>query len=156
MNRGQQVLLFLSSGFYLGRLPVAPGTFGSLPGLGLWLLLSGWEWLAILLFLVLFILFAAWIAGLAAEALDCKDPGSVVIDEVAGMAITLAGIQVDWTTCVAGFILFRFFDIAKPFPIRWVDEHVEGGFGIVLDDVLAGIISNITLRIIIHLTDLIY
>ncbi|MEJ2095814.1 MAG: phosphatidylglycerophosphatase A [Deltaproteobacteria bacterium] len=155
MNRGQQVILFLSSGFYLGRLPVAPGTFGSLPGLGLWLLLSRWEWLAILFFLVIFILFAAWIAGLAAEALDCRDPGSVVIDEIAGMAITMAGIPINWTACVAGFVLFRFFDIAKPFPIRWVDQHVKGGFGIVLDDVLAGIISNIALRIIIKLIDFI-
>ena len=156
MNCGRQAALFVSSGFYLGRLPIAPGTFGSLPGLGLWFLLSKFEWVTTAVVMVLFTLFAVWVAGLSANALNCKDPSSVVIDEVAGMAVALIGIPFSWTACVLGFILFRLLDIVKPFPIDWVDEHVGGGIGIVLDDILAGLIANITLRILFQLIDIIF
>lgn len=149
MSFGKHVVLFFSTGFFLGNIPVAPGTFGSLIGLPVWFLLSRSAPLITLAFLVLFIPFSIWMADASSKILQQEDPGCIVIDEVVGMVVTLAGLQFNWTTCAAGFMLFRFLDAVKPFPIRWVDNNLRGGAGIVLDDILAGIIGNITLRIIL-------
>ena len=98
--------------------------------------------------------FAIWIAGEAEKILGEKDPGAIVIDEILGMALTLAGLPFNATTAGLGFVLFRVFDITKPFPIRFVERRFKGGTGIVLDDVVAGVIANITLRIILQLFDI--
>jgi phosphatidylglycerophosphatase A len=94
-----------------------------------------------------FIVFASWVAGEAEKVLADKDPGCIVIDEIVGMAVTFFAVEFSWTAAMAGFVLFRFFDILKPFPIRYLEKRYSGGFGVVIDDVAAGIMSNLVLRI---------
>jgi len=92
---------------------------------------------------------AVWIADVAAKTLKRKDPGCIVIDEIAGMVVTLIGLPFNLTTAVTGFILFRILDILKPYPIRILDKRVSGGLGIVADDVAAGIFANALMRILL-------
>jgi phosphatidylglycerophosphatase A len=99
---------------------------------------------------MLFIVFAVWIANDAEKLLKKKDPGCIVIDEIAGMAVTLFGLPFNLTTALIGFIIFRILDISKPFPIRALDKRVAGGVGIVIDDVAAGIFANLLLRLILN------
>ena len=100
---------------------------------------------------LLFIGLAVWVADAAEEILKAQDPGCIVIDEVAGMMMTLAGLPFDVLTVVSGFIVFRILDIVKPFPIRTAERHFSGGTGVVLDDVIAGIMGNVLLRAILTL-----
>ena len=154
MTMRKKVILFLSSGCLLGNMPFAPGSFGTLAGLPICWLLSGIDpWISFILIL-LTVPFAVWIAGEAEKILGKKDPGAIVIDEIVGMALTLAGLPFNATTAGIGFILFRVLDITKPFPIRFLERRFKGGTGIVLDDMAAGIIANITLRIILQLFDI--
>ena len=154
MTMRKKVILFLSSGCLLGNMPFAPGSFGTLAGLPICWLLSGIDpWISFILIL-LTVPFAVWIAGEAEKILGKKDPGAIVIDEIVGMALTLAGLPFNATTAGLGFILFRALDITKPFPIRFLERRFKGGTGIVLDDMAAGIIANITLRIILQLIDI--
>ena len=88
-------------------------------------------------FIIAFILFAVYIAQQTEQMLRKKDPGMIVIDEIAGLMVTLAGVPFNLKTALAGFVIFRVFDIQKPFPIRILEKKVGGGSGIVLDDVLA-------------------
>jgi len=90
-----------------------------------------------------------WVAHKAEKILGRKDPGQVVIDEVCGMAVALWGLPLTPFFAVGGFALFRLFDIIKPFPIRWFDRRIKGGVGIMLDDVIAGIFTNILLRLLL-------
>jgi phosphatidylglycerophosphatase A len=90
-----------------------------------------------------------WICGQAADKLGEHDFGGIVWDEIAGYLITLWWIPFSWLGVVLGFILFRFFDILKPWPIKWADRRVKGGFGIMLDDVLAGVLANVVLVLIL-------
>ena len=135
-------------------MPFAPGTFGTLPGLPICWLLSRIDLSITVFLIVLTIPFAIWISGKAEQILGKKDPGSIVIDEIVGMILTLAGLQFNVITVGLGFVLFRLLDITKPFPISFLEHRYKGGTGIVLDDVAAGIIANITLRIILQLIDL--
>jgi phosphatidylglycerophosphatase A len=80
-----------------------------------------------------------------------KDPGCIVIDEIAGIMVTFIGLPFNITTAVPGFLIFRLFDILKPFPIRYIERKLSGGAGVVLDDVAAGIYSNLSLRVVILL-----
>jgi phosphatidylglycerophosphatase A len=90
-----------------------------------------------------------WIAHEAEKILQTKDPGCIVIDEIAGMILTLFGLPFNMMTLILGFVLFRVLDIWKPYPIRFLDKNLSGGVGIVMDDVAAGILSNLVLRIIL-------
>ena len=99
-----------------------------------------------------FILFAMGIASAAEKIIKQRDPGQIVIDEIAGLMVTLAGLPFNLKTALAGFIIFRVFDILKPFPIRMIDRSVGGGSGIVLDDVMAGIYGNLIIRLGIYIT----
>jgi len=141
-------VLFLATGFYIGNIPWAPGTFGSIIGLALCLILAGLNLPLAIGCTVLFIAMAVWIANDAEKLLKKKDPGCIVIDEIAGMAVTFVGLPFDLTTALIGFIIFRILDILKPFPIRTLDKRVSGGVGIVIDDVVAGIFANLLLRLI--------
>ena len=135
-------------------MPFAPGTFGTLPGLPICWLLSRID-LSITVFLIfLTIPIAIWISGKAEQILGKKDPGCIVIDEIVGMIVALAGLPFNAITVGLGFVIFRLLDITKPFPISFLERRFKGGTGIVLDDVAAGIIANITLRIILQLTDM--
>jgi len=153
MNFREKAVLFLATGFYVGNIPPAPGTLGSLIGLALCFLLAGIQLPPAIILAVLFIGFAVWIAHAAEKTLKKKDPGCIVIDEVAGMVVTLIGLPFNLTTAVIGFIIFRILDILKPFPIRTLDKRLPGGIGIVADDVVAGIFANIILRVLLYISD---
>jgi phosphatidylglycerophosphatase A len=99
-----------------------------------------------MLCILFFIIFAVCIADAAEKILKQNDPGCIVIDEIAGMMVTLIGLPVSPITLVSGFIIFRILDILKPFPIRNIDKRIPGGLGVVADDVAAGIIANLLLR----------
>jgi len=130
---------FLALGFGSGLAPVAPGTFGSLVGLALHIGLS--RFLALPAYTLAVVVLAAagvWLCGRAARALGGADPGAVVWDEIVGMLVALAGMPHHWSWWLAGFLLFRVFDIAKPWPVSWADRRLSGGLGIMMDDLLAG------------------
>lgn len=143
--------MLIATGFYSGYLPKAPGTWGSLVGVLLVFLLHALS-LQIYLSVVagLFIV-GSFVAGEAEKILDNRDPGVVVIDEIVGMLITMIAVPVTPLTMALGFILFRGFDIAKPFPVNFFDQHFHGGLGIMLDDVVAGIYSLIIMQLILLL-----
>jgi phosphatidylglycerophosphatase A len=143
----RHVVMCLATGCYVGRFPIAPGTLGSLVGVLVAWGLSFLIWpLAVAATLVL--MFAAvWIAKEAERQLDRKDPGCIVIDEIVGQCITLFCLPLTFGTCAAGFFLFRLFDIAKPPPARYLERRLSGGWGVVMDDVAAGIMAHIALRL---------
>ncbi len=151
MTFGKHAVLFFSTGFYSGYIPFAPGTFGTLTALPLCYLLSlcsRGTWAVII---VAVIALAVWLADSSEKLIGRKDPGCIVIDEIAGMLVTVAGLPFNFFTVAAGFVLFRMLDIFKPFPIRTLERKIPGGAGIVVDDIAAGIMGNITLRIILYL-----
>ena len=141
--------MFLATGCYIGNLPAAPGTFGSVLGLFLCYFLSKIGFLLALFFTMAFILCAVWIAHEAEKVLQTKDPGCIVIDEIAGMILTLIGLPFNMVTIILGFAMFRGLDIWKPYPIRFLEKKLPGGVGVVMDDVAAGILSNLILRILL-------
>lgn len=149
MNFKAKAALFLATGGYVGFIRLAPGTFGSLEGLFFCYLLSGLPLPIAVVFTTTFVLLAIGVAGEAEKSLERKDPGCIVIDEIAGMMVTMIGIQFTPFTAIAAFLLFRVFDILKPPPIRTLEERLSGGAGIVMDDVAAGIASNVFLRILL-------
>jgi phosphatidylglycerophosphatase A len=153
MNFREKGVLFLSTGGFIGNIPFAPGTFGSLLGLPLCFLLSKVNLWVSVLFIVLFAALAVWVSNEAQQLIQEKDPGCIVIDEISGMMLSLAGIPFNLISVAAGFAIFRLLDIFKPFPIRAIEKKISGGAGIVLDDIAAGIISNIILRIVLFLSD---
>jgi len=139
--------MFIATGAYSGYLPKAPGTWGSMVGVGLWLGLCRLPLLTyIWVILGLFVL-GTIAAGAAEKIVDRGDPGLVVIDEIVGQLIALAAVPHHTIPVVAGFVLFRLFDIIKPFPVGWFDRHIHGGMGIMLDDVAAGLYALAILQI---------
>jgi phosphatidylglycerophosphatase A len=151
MKLKEDAVMFLATGFYIGNIPFAPGTFGSLIGLPLSFALAGVSPASAILCTLLFIFLAICIADAAEKILKQNDPGCIVIDEIAGMVVTLIGLPFNLNTVVIGFIIFRILDILKPFPIRNLDKRIPGGLGVVADDVAAGIIANLLLRIVIQI-----
>ena len=142
-----QFALFIASFGYVGFFPIAPGTAGSLAALALfafvrWIGLPAFELVTIVAVLAIGI----WSADGAERALGRKDPGPVVIDEVLGMLITLALLPVSLTGVLVGFLLFRLFDVVKPYPAGRM-EHLPGGYGIMLDDAMAGLYAHLVLRL---------
>ena len=139
-------LLFASAG-YVGMAPVAPGTWGTAVGVGLLLLvrLAADPVLeAVLLAAVLVV--GVWSATLVEQDWGSRDPGTIVIDEVAGVLIALFWIPLNWVGFLVGFVAFRVFDIAKPFPVR-AAERLPAGWGVMADDVVAGLYACVTVRI---------
>ena len=141
--------MFFATWFGTGFIPFAPGTWGSLAALpfaaGAYSL--GMVFSSLSLVVIFFL--SIPISGSASRIMKTEDPSSVVIDEVAGIFVTLFLIPVSWTGILAGFILFRIFDIIKPFPAGLIDKRIKGGAGIVLDDIMAGVYANLGLRIIL-------
>lgn len=152
MNSRQKIVLFFATGGYLGHVPIAPGTFGSLPGLLICLGMSAISLGYAILFAIVFAVVAIVIAKQAQKMIGGKDPSSIVIDEMTGMIVTLLGIPLTPFSLVLGFLVFRAFDILKPFPIRYLDQKIPGGAGIVLDDVMAGVYGNLLIRIVLWVT----
>lgn len=139
--------MFIATGAGSGYLPKAPGTWGSAVGVLLWLPLSRLE--AAPYLAVVAVLFALGVfgAGAAEKILDRPDPSIVVIDEIVGQLIALSFAPAHPAALLAGFLLFRFFDILKPFPVGWIDRHLHGGLGIMLDDVAAGLYALLVLHL---------
>ncbi len=144
-------ILFLAFGFGSGLAKKAPGTFGTLAAAPLYCLLAQTNNLIYSAVTLIATVTGCWICGKAAEKLGEHDFGGIVWDEIAGYLITLWFIPFSWTNVVLGFILFRFFDILKPWPIKIADQRVKGGFGIMLDDVLAGVFANLVLVVLVKL-----
>ena len=142
-----KAVMFLATGAYVGRIPFASGTFGSLVGLPIVYLLSLVDWRLAAILTAVLILFSVRVADLAEKQLKAKDPCCIVIDEIAGMCVAMLAIPLTLTTGIAGFFLFRIFDIIKPPPARQMETILNGGWGVVMDDVVAGIMANIVLRI---------
>lgn len=143
---------FLALGFGSGLAPKMPGTFGTVAALPLVVLLSHYASFSVYLFVTLLVsILGIWICGKAADDMGVHDDSSIVWDEVAGMLITMLAVPLNWQTLLVGFVLFRFFDILKPWPISYLDKHVDGGFGIMIDDVLAGVFAMCVLHIGLYL-----
>ena len=153
MNFGRRLILFLATGFGIGYARWAPGTFGTIVALPLCYGLTLVSLPVAIAGILSFTILAIWVAEAAERELGRKDPGCIVIDEIAGLMVTLVGLPWHVTTVVTGFLVFRIFDIIKPFPIRQIERRFKGGFGVVIDDVVAGIIGNITLRIILKIIE---
>lgn len=142
-------ILLLAFGFGSGLAKKAPGTCGTLAAVPLYLLMAQTGNLVYGVFTLLATVAGIWICGIAADKLGEHDFGGIVWDEVVGYLITLWLIPFSWLNVILGFVLFRFFDILKPWPIKIADRRVKGGFGIMLDDVLAGILANLVLRFLL-------
>jgi phosphatidylglycerophosphatase A len=142
--------MFIATGCYSGYLPKAPGTWGSLVGLALFFLLHKVSIPVYLVVTAATFLLGIFAAGEAEKIMDYKDPGLVVIDEIVGMLITMIAAPAAPLVMLLGFVLFRIFDILKPFPIRLVDQRFNGGIGIMLDDIVAGIYSLLILQLAIR------
>ena len=141
--------LFIATCGYVGYVPVAPGTAGSIAGLALYGaagLLGGTQVEIGVLAEVLAV--GVWSSAASERHLGESDPGVIVINEVAGMLITLLALQPTWGGALAGFLAFRFFDVVKPFPARWA-ERLPGGWGVMADDVIAGLYAHLVLRLLL-------
>ena len=138
----------LATGFGVGYLPICPGTFGSLAAIGVYALIIKLNILLQAGIILAIFLLGVWAANHAEIVWGRKDPGPVVIDEIVGYLITMLFIPFSLVKAVLGFFLFRAFDILKPFPIRRL-ERIPGGWGIMTDDVLAGLYAAIILRVLL-------
>jgi phosphatidylglycerophosphatase A len=142
-----RVAVFIATVAYCGYFPIAPGTVGSAAGLVVYLLVWWAQSPLVEVALILTLFLAGVWAGTTAERyFGGIDPGPIVIDEVVGMLITLAFIPVGLSGAIAGFVLFRIFDVIKPFPAGRL-ERLHGGFGVMADDAMAAIYANVSLRI---------
>ena len=155
MNFKDNSVILLATGYYVRKIPVAPGTAGSLLGILGCLVLSKIQLSLAVLAEVIIIFLAIRIAADAEKILKTTDPGCIVIDEIAGMMVVLLGLPFNWATVAVGFIFFRLLDILKPFPIGHLERRFSGGVGVVIDDVAAGIIANLALRLALIIKDMI-
>ena len=154
MTWAERFIVFCGVGFGSGLAPKAPGTFGSA-----FALLFIPIWLAIgfygsILAIIIMSLLGIWICGKTADIIHVHDDGRIVWDEFAGQSITFLPLiylgQMNWIWALVGFALFRLFDVWKPWPIRVIDQKVDGGFGIMLDDIIAGLWAAICIVIYLY------
>lgn len=131
-------ILFLAFGFGSGLVKKAPGTCGTVAAIPVYLLVAQTPFAIYSVLTILSILIGIKICDDAANSLGEHDFNGIVWDEIAGYLVTMWFVPFSWQAVILGFVCFRFFDILKPFPIKWADKHVQGGLGIMLDDVLAG------------------
>ena len=141
-----KLFMFIATAAYSGYLPKAPGTWGSVAGVLLWFGLNQFDTTTYVLVLAVLFIIGTIASGAAEKILNQADPGIVVIDEVVGQLIALFLAPTHPLTALVGFALFRFFDILKPFPVGWLDRHIHGGLGIMLDDVAAGLMAFAVLQ----------
>jgi phosphatidylglycerophosphatase A len=157
--------LWIAQGFGAGRIPIAPGTFGSIIGLGWFLLLlCAHSWLIFIVGNLLAVALSVWLCGEAEQILKRKDPGSIVLDEIAAIPICFTGwlaiawwpqhrwpgvefFWSRWPSSIGVFALFRFFDVLKPWPVRQ-SQNLPGGWGVTVDDVLAAIYVNVVVLVV--------
>jgi phosphatidylglycerophosphatase A len=142
---------FIAFGFGSGAMPYMPGTFGTLITIPLYLLIQDYSLLTYSAIVILATLFGVLLCGIASKELGVHDHPGMVWDEVAGYGITMIGVPKGWLWIWLGFILFRLFDIWKPGPIGYIDRHVHGGLGIMLDDVCAAIPAWLILQALAYI-----
>lgn len=140
--------IIISSLFFTGYIPLAPGTFGTLVAL-FFLMIFKIEGFVFYSFLLFIFILGIYVSDKAEQAIGERDSRHIVIDEFAGYMVSVAAVTPQWKNLLIAFLLFRFFDILKPFPIRDIERRLNGGLAIMLDDIIAGIYSNILLRLMI-------
>lgn len=143
-------IILSSTWFGTGFSPIISGTVGTLAAIPLYLLMDKLLLIPYIIVTMLFTLFACWVSGCAEEVFQEKDSGKIVIDEVAGYLVTVIGVPFSWKAAVAGFIIFRFFDITKIPPARFFDTRMKNGYGVVLDDIVAGAYSCVMLHFLLR------
>lgn len=137
----------LAFGFGSGLSPKAPGTVGTFAALPFWLLISPLGLYLQLLVITVAFLLGIYLCDKTSRDLNVHDHGGIVWDEFVGVWVTLMFVPSSWLGVFAAFLVFRFFDILKPWPIKWLDKHVHGGFGIMIDDLIAGLFSGLLLLV---------
>jgi phosphatidylglycerophosphatase A len=156
MNRPSYQLLkhpvhFIALGFGTGYFPRAPGTLGTFAGVLIYLFMQGLTWYVYLGLVLAMFIFGIWICGYTARELKAHDHPSIVWDEIVGYLVTMAFAPPGWLWVMSGFVLFRIFDIWKPWPICLLDKRLPGGVGIMADDLVAGIFSLTIVQIIAYI-----
>ena len=140
----------LAFGFGSGLAPYAPGTFGTLVGIPFFLILSLLPVPLYVAVTLVLLVIGIRICDSCSRDLGVHDHGGIVWDEIVGYLIAMIAVPVEWHWMITGFLLFRFFDILKPWPIRWLDKQVHGGFGIMIDDVIAGLFALVCQHLLIQ------
>jgi len=156
LSTGDYVAELVATSVYVGEIPIIPGTFGTIPGLFIYVMASmlGVPTWAYLLLIAALYFVGAWAAGRAEIISGKKDDGRIVIDEVVGAMITMFYMPLDWRLLIAGFFAFRFFDVLKPGFSKV--QKIRGGHGVMIDDVFAGVMANISLWLLIWVVSLFY
>jgi phosphatidylglycerophosphatase A len=145
-------IIAVASGGYIGYIPFASGTFGSLLGIPLFLGFSRLQPVSLLAYVLLYVVAVAaacWVAGRAEEYFEEHDSHKIVIDEIVGYVAATMFLQPSWGSVIAAFVIFRVLDVLKPFPAGYVDQRLTGGAGVVLDDVVSGIYTNLALQALV-------
>lgn len=140
--------VLLACGLGSGLMPKAPGTFGTLAAIPLYLVMQPLGLLNYLLLTAAFFVLGIWLCHQAIKVFERDDPSEVVWDEVVGFLITMIAAPAGWQWLLLGFVLFRIFDIWKPWPVSLADQKLHGGLGIMLDDVIAGVYAMLILFIV--------
>ena len=143
-------VVLIAVGFGSGLAPKAPGTAGTLIAIPLFMLMQPMPLISYLLITTCLFIAGIWICTYSAEKLGVHDHPSIVIDEIVGYLITMIAAPEGWPVIVAGFVLFRLLDAIKPWPISWFDRRISGGLGIMLDDVIAGVIAMAVIQGLIY------
>lgn len=145
----QDPVYFIAFGFGFGLMPIAPGTWGTLAAIPLYFLLAQLSFVPYLVCVLAALLLGIWVSDRVSKDLKVHDHPGIVWDEVVGYLITMIYVPFNWIWIILGFLLFRLFDIWKPQPIRYIDKHVSGGLGIMMDDVLAAIPAWLILQCLV-------
>ena len=148
-TRKDDLVIFFATGFFTGFLPTMPGTWGTFAGIPLVIISHRLTTMVQAVVTLVFVALAVYIAGRAELLFEDRDARPIVIDEMAGFLITLLWLPLNLLTFSLGFLLFRVFDIVKPPPIGTIEKRLQGGLGVVMDDVLAGVFANATLRLLL-------
>ncbi len=150
-NIWKKPVYLLATGFGSGLSPIMPGTCGTIIAIPIYLLLNLLPWMYYLSILGVMIIAGFVICGIVERQTKIKDNPSIVWDEIVGYLLTMAFMPTSWRYIIIGFILFRIFDIWKPWPVSWVNDNMRGGFGVVIDDLLAAVYAGLLLQLIFYL-----
>lgn len=140
---------FIACGFGIGAFPFFPGTLGTAAAIPIYLLLAKLPLWLYLVITISFVLLGVWLCQVANRDFGTEDHPAAVWDEIAAFLIVMIAVPATWYYILIGFILFRIFDIWKPGPIRWLERHVHGGLGVMIDDIVAAVFSWIILQIVV-------
>ncbi len=150
-NIWKKPIYLLATGFGSGLSPIMPGTCGTIIAIPIYWLLNLLPWEYYLIALAIMVVAGFLICGIVERQTKVKDNPSIVWDEIVGYLLTMAFMPTSCRYIIIGFILFRIFDIWKPWPVNWVNDNMHGGFGIVIDDLLAAVYAGLLLQLIFYL-----